>query len=227
MENVNQSIPTWNGSAATWERYQQNVMNYVDGTKWEDRYLCGPRLVARLSGPAATACIGRPRGWLSSMWGADKLLEHLQQTVMRQPVEDVGHYMEEYFVKLRRRRGEGMAEYCLRVHESYQRLRVALARMIGKTEIVKTPATTATAFDKWPVDVGSGSWHRIGGGEEGTVADAEPDEVRDWEVEGGADGQDWWRHQRWWQGGWNDGHWQQRGFDRESQGTFPTHDLPE
>ncbi|CAK0899746.1 unnamed protein product [Prorocentrum cordatum] len=83
------TVPTWNGSAGTWEKYQQDVMNYVDGTKWEDRYLCGPRL-------------------------------------------DVGHCMKEYFVKLRRRRGEGMAEYCLRVHESYQRLRVALARMVRK-----------------------------------------------------------------------------------------------
>ena len=64
---------------------------YVDGTKWEDRYLCGPRLVARLTGAAATACIGRPRGWLSNSWGADTLLEYLQQNVMRQPVEDVGH----------------------------------------------------------------------------------------------------------------------------------------
>ena len=37
---------------------------------------------------------------------------------MLQPVEDIGHYMEEYFVMQRRRRGEGMAECCLRVHES-------------------------------------------------------------------------------------------------------------
>ncbi|CAK0847608.1 unnamed protein product [Prorocentrum cordatum] len=126
------TVPTWNGGAGTWEKYQQDVMNYVDGMKWEDRYLCGPRLVARLTGAAATACIGRPRRWLSNSWGADYLLEYLQKNVMRQPVEDVGHYMEEYFVKLRRRRGEGMAEYCLRVHESYQRLRVALARTVRK-----------------------------------------------------------------------------------------------
>ena len=58
--------------------------------------MCGPRLVARLTGAAATACIGRPRGWLSNTWGADTLLEFLQKNVMRQSVEDVGHYMEEY-----------------------------------------------------------------------------------------------------------------------------------
>ena len=123
--NKSHTVLTRNGGASTWEKYQQDVMNYVDGTRWEDRYLCGPRLVSKLSGAAATACIGRPRGWLSHKWGADTLLEYLQKNVMRQPVEDVGHYMEEYFVKQRRRRGEGMAEYCLRVHESYQRLRVA------------------------------------------------------------------------------------------------------
>ena len=82
----------------------------MDGTKWEDRYLRGPRLVSKLSGAAATACIGRPRGWLSRKWGADTLPAYLQKNAMGEPVEDVGHYMEEYFVKQRRRRGEGMAE---------------------------------------------------------------------------------------------------------------------
>ena len=69
------AVPTWNGSASTWGKYQQDVMNYVDGTRWGDQYLCGPRLVSKLSGAAATACIGRPRGWLSHKWGADTLLE--------------------------------------------------------------------------------------------------------------------------------------------------------
>ena len=151
-EEIGKPAPTWNGGAGTWEPSEQDVMNYADGTWWEDRYLRGPRLVAKLTGAAATACIGRPRGWLSSKWGADILLEYLQKNVMRQPVEDVGRYMEEYFVKQRRRRGEGMAEYCLRVHESYQRLRVALARMIrkGATSHDKTLDTALSSI--WPPD---------------------------------------------------------------------------
>ncbi|CAK0831936.1 unnamed protein product, partial [Prorocentrum cordatum] len=202
-----------------------DVMNYVDGTKWEDRYLCGPRLVARLSGPAATACIGRPRGWLSNNWGADRLLEYLQKNVMRQPVEDVGHYMGEYFVKLRRKCGESMGEYCLRVHERYQRLRVALASMIGKTETMQTPATISS-FDKWPEDSGTASWYRVPGGEEGTADDQEAEEVQDWKVPGDEDHGRWYRH-GWTSGGWWQHQWGQRDQDDQSGCTFPTQDLPE
>ena len=102
-----------------------------------------------------------PRGWLSTAWGADRLLEHLLIGVMRQPVADVGHYIEEYFVKIRRRRCEGMAEYCLRVHESYQRQRVALSRIKNATIDKKSPLrSTATwewsrawsADDRWGGD---------------------------------------------------------------------------
>ena len=153
MENgKSHTVPTWNDGASTREKYQQDVMNCVDGARWEDQYLRGPRLVAKLTGAAATACIGRPRDWQSSKWDADILLEYLQKNVMRQPVEDVGHYMEEYFVKQRLRRGEGMAEYCLRAHESYQRLRVALARMIRKDTTSHNKTLDTTLSSIWPPD---------------------------------------------------------------------------
>ena len=46
------------------------------------------------------------------------------------PIPNVGHALEEYFHKLRRRKGESMAEWCVRSHETYQRLRIAMSRVV-------------------------------------------------------------------------------------------------
>ena len=135
-------VPSWNGNPLTFPRYETETDNYVESTKWSERYLCGPRLLRRLTGSTATACRGQPRGWLSKTDGADVLLRFLRGKLDRQPLPNVSHYLEEYFHKLRRRKGESMAEWCIRSHDSYQRLRLAMSRVL-KTQ------TTSQEENPW------------------------------------------------------------------------------
>ena len=40
-------VPVWNGLASTLDAYEERVKRYVQSTKKDDRYLCGPRLLQR------------------------------------------------------------------------------------------------------------------------------------------------------------------------------------
>ena len=48
-------VPGWDGDPKTWRTYRRKALQYQEGTKWEDRYLCGPRLEAKLTGRAEVA----------------------------------------------------------------------------------------------------------------------------------------------------------------------------
>ena len=39
--------PVWDGLSSSLDAYEQRVKRYVQATKKEDRYLCGPRLLQR------------------------------------------------------------------------------------------------------------------------------------------------------------------------------------
>ena len=45
-QDGNSFIPRWNEEAATLESFDQRVKLFVSSTKKEERYLCGPRLLA-------------------------------------------------------------------------------------------------------------------------------------------------------------------------------------
>ena len=123
-------VPSWNGDLALWEDYVSDVHMYVAGTKYNERYLCGPRLQSRLEGPARTSTRGKPRDWLSHDEGAETLLQHLQFELAKPEISDSGSMFEEFFVKLRRRRGESMQSWITRHGEAYERTRVSLARVL-------------------------------------------------------------------------------------------------
>ena len=59
-------------------------------------------------------------------------------------VPDLGYYMDEFFFRLRRRRGESMAEYAMRSRDKYQRLRQALARVTVDEKRRKGPKKKKT-----------------------------------------------------------------------------------
>ena len=129
-----EQVPWWDGELATWDLYNTKVRIYVDGTEWHKRYLCGPRLVQRLRGPAFQAVEGCKPGWLSDKNGAEKLLKRLQKKLARPKVPDMAVYLEDFFFRLRRRKGESAGAWAIRSYECYQRLRRALARVQGRED---------------------------------------------------------------------------------------------
>ena len=46
-------VPSWDGDPKTWRHYRRKALQYQECTEREDRYLCGPRLVARLACPSS------------------------------------------------------------------------------------------------------------------------------------------------------------------------------
>ena len=118
-------VPWWDGDLSTWDLYCTKVRIYVDGTEWHKRYLCGPRLVQRLRGSAFQAVEGCRPGWLNHKEGAEQLLAKLKRKLARPEVPDMAACVEEFFFKLRRRKGEPAGAWVTRSHECYQRLRRA------------------------------------------------------------------------------------------------------
>ena len=112
-----EQVPWWDGELATWDLYKTKVRIYVDGTEWHKRYLCGPRLVQRLRGPAFQAVEGCKPGWLSDKNGAEKLLKRLQKKLARPKVPDMAVYLEDFFFRLRRRKGESAGAWAIRSYE--------------------------------------------------------------------------------------------------------------
>ena len=55
-----QIIPSWDGSPAGWQRYQEQVRLWRLGENLDVRYSVAARLVSRLSGAARRACINMP-----------------------------------------------------------------------------------------------------------------------------------------------------------------------
>ena len=47
MANTSDYVPTWDGSSATLDAYEERSKMYVLGTKKDERYLCAPRLLAK------------------------------------------------------------------------------------------------------------------------------------------------------------------------------------
>ena len=131
LKKYNDKTPWWDGEPPTWEAYRRRALLYVDGTKVQERYLCGPRLAARLSGAAREAILHKRRGWLSSAGGAERLLRTLRRNVYTTEVSEVGHHIEPFLFHLRRRRGETISGWINRSRNRYHELRVALARVVN------------------------------------------------------------------------------------------------
>ena len=99
-------IPTWDGSAATWEDFETDVELYVFGTPTKDRCTCGPRVASQLTGRARTAMLGmtrKDRDQLRAKDGATFLLTYLRGTISGAPTTDVDKCFERYFFPHRAR----------------------------------------------------------------------------------------------------------------------------
>ena len=105
-----EKVPSWDGDPKTWRTYRRKALQYQECTKREDRYLCGPRLEARLTGRAEVAVERCTSGWLSRADGAERLMAWLERRCSRQAVPDVGQELETFLLKTRRRKLEPMQQ---------------------------------------------------------------------------------------------------------------------
>ncbi|CAK0903376.1 unnamed protein product, partial [Prorocentrum cordatum] len=165
-------VPSWDGDPKTWRTYRRKALQYQEGTKREDRYLCGPRLEAKLTGRAEIAVERCKAGWLSRPDGVERLLAWLERRCSRQAVPDVGQELETFLIKTKRRKLEPMQQWTDRFETGYQYLRRALARALGHT----VPVQVAPAWKRtgrpyrwvevergWPFEGSEWTWEYTDG----------------------------------------------------------------
>ena len=127
-------IPSWDGAEETFGTFAVECYQYRDTVEYNKRYLCGTRIARQLTGKAAVALLGRPQGWLNRNDGVETLLRLLRSKVCKAVIPDLGHHMDEFFFRLRRRRHESMAEYAMRTRDKYVNMQKALARVVQQSK---------------------------------------------------------------------------------------------
>ena len=97
------------GEADTYLTFARRARQFFEGTKIQERYLCGPRLEAQLTGMAKSAVERCRPGWLSHEHGVETLLRFLRTHCAKLPLPDMGSHLQEFFDKLDRKKYEPMA----------------------------------------------------------------------------------------------------------------------
>ena len=218
------NIPGWDGNPATWTEYRKSAQLYEETVKWENRYLCGPRLAAELSGAAKAAISSKKKGWLSHSNGVDKLLRCLRSSMSEPALPEIANQLRAYFKVLRRRRGESMAAFCVRHREEYAKTCKALTRVMKERKMLKkkdhktnwhserrlSRSSALTLTDSRSERSGrqGGTSDLASEGISGDQDPAEADEPPEGDAEEGErwdDYDDWW----YWTTGWMDPAWYQ------------------
>ena len=121
--------PSWNGSAETFQAYEEAARLYEQTTPYQKRYLCGPKLQNALEGAALRLVVGKRPDWLSDSGGVDRLLTHLRQCLGKPQMPELTDLLSKYFRSTKRRAGETMNCYITRKCEIYVRCQQALSRV--------------------------------------------------------------------------------------------------
>ena len=233
-------IPSWNGDSTSWLEYRRAALLYVETTKWESRYLCGPRLASELTGPARTSIANKKPSWLSTPEGVNRLLLHLQNAISEPVLPEVGNTLRAYFKHLRRRKGETMTSFCVRHREEYDRVCRALSRMVKTQQADAQKPMRGQRRHSWQSALGhststSGPEHApraiehpassTDGSEEVPVLQgsldasgpADDDANEPWQEWRAHSGRSWSEHgdAHWtWSGRWSDHHWQDHSWQQ-------------
>ena len=166
-----EGIPTWDGDPSTWTTYRRSALLFVESTKWENRYLCGPRLASELTGPAKASIASKKPTWLSHEHGVTRLLKHLEEAISEPILPEVGNALRSYFRTLRRKRGETMTSFCVRHREEYEKACRALTRMMGsqKHGLGRDQGSrTSSRWSCWDMHHNTSGLGRQSGGAEGS-----------------------------------------------------------
>ena len=124
-------IPTWDGNRKTWERYKEDVADWLETEKLDVDYSLGARLKWKLTGTAKVyartvsredlrrqplevnaedqaAAAARYRSRASMTRGVRNLLEHLRVSMGIQPVDRKGELQHKFYNTLKRRPDQTM-----------------------------------------------------------------------------------------------------------------------
>ena len=120
-------IPAGNGEADAYFSFARRARQYVEGRKEQERYLCGPRLEAQITGRAEAAVEGCRPGWLSKEHGVKILLCFLKTRCAKLALPDTGSHLQELFFKLKREQYEPMASLSTRHRNEHTKVRRVIA----------------------------------------------------------------------------------------------------
>ena len=122
-------IPSWDGGSESFQAYCEAALLYEQTTKFQDRYLVGPRLVGELHGAARRLVVGQRADWVSFNGGVERLLQHLRASLGKPQVPELTDLLVRYFKTSKRRQGESMGDYITRKTELYVRAQQAMSRV--------------------------------------------------------------------------------------------------
>lgn len=177
------------------EEYVEACLLYEQTVVKEKRYLCGPRVAAKLQRPARRVLIGRSADWLSQEGGVRKLIAALRSERGQPKVPEMSELLMKYFKGTRRHRGEGMGDFILRKAEAYTRAQQSMARCQGVPGRVRREQPSATSMRSAGESTSSQA-------DDGVEANDFQDPVEDQEEQESR--QDEWSNQEWdsWSSGW-------------------------
>ena len=143
-------VPQWDGDSASFSRFEEEALLWQESIAWQKRYMCGPKLIAELSGAAKRMIIDKPANWVSFNGGVELLLGHLRECLGRPQVTELTEYLNQYFRNSRRKPGETINSYVTRKTEIYMRARQALRRLKPHQEAQVTNARTTPSVTAPP-----------------------------------------------------------------------------
>ncbi|CAE7032785.1 RE1 [Symbiodinium natans] len=134
-------LVTWDGEHAGWPNYVRRVRLAWERTEASKRRLLGAQLVSRLKGKAWDISVEVDHRELQKSTGPRYLLRFLEERLLKTPIPDLGLRLEDFFIRLRRQPGVGMAQWSMQVREAYRRLKRSLVKMQASTLSPSQPLT--------------------------------------------------------------------------------------
>lgn len=113
---------TWDGDMAKFDEYEEKAEYLVLETKPEDRKYLGPRLARQLTSKASLIVRSLDKGELIKDDGVSRLLKHLKEKQEDNPMQDIATDLDNYFNRLKRKRGEDISTFINRSEDLHTRL---------------------------------------------------------------------------------------------------------
>ncbi|OLP75091.1 hypothetical protein AK812_SmicGene45175 [Symbiodinium microadriaticum] len=147
-------VPIWDGEAGTFNDFEEACLMYEQSIAKEKRYLCGPKILAELTGAARRLVAGKGATWISYSGGVNELLRHLRACLGKPQISELSEFLNKYFKHSRRRPQETINDYVTRKCEVYLRAQQALRRVAPHHTMARTGvpsrSTTGSGAPWWP-----------------------------------------------------------------------------
>ena len=137
-----EGVPSWDGSAETYQAYRESALLFEQTTPYHKRYLVAPKLLSELQGSARRLIVGQDPEWVSYNGGVTFLLDHLRRCLGKPQVPELTELLAKYFKSSKRRPGETMGDYISRKCELYVRAQQAMSRLQPHHEAPRTGMTS-------------------------------------------------------------------------------------